>query len=318
MSSLPTRAELAVRYGDFERAEGRRDRISAALFMGALLGNIPLFRWVDRNPGTGWIAAMAFVLEFGGAIAFALRARARARDAGVSCPSCDAIFLSPAVRQLVIATGSCGKCAAPVARDGATAESSQAPEHLERTGSPWRFAVVVALFLVWLAFQLGMPAQLFARRRPADLPYVRANSAPVGVTVQEAATRIAARTGRPSIVILYSTRGPLIRRMFSDFAAMAYRHPEVDVLAFANDEERAAEVPPFLRKHRADFVPLYLRAWPPGQLDAALSPLGIRVGRRWTPPLVAVRDANNFIVLQGDGMTDVRSMERALERLREP
>jgi hypothetical protein len=318
MRFQPTRAELAVRYGDVERAERRRDLIASGLFMGALFANVPLFNLIEKTPGSVFVAVVA---EFAAAFTFAVRSRSRYRDADVCCPSCGAVFEQPWERQLVVTTGNCVKCSAAVARD-AGSDAFAGPEYDERRArSSWRYALAVVALLLAVAIKVDAWNMIFATRRPANLPYVHAVGPAVGVTVQEAAARIAAVNGRPSIVILYSARpnrGRATRAMFSAFAAMAYRHPEVDVLAFDGDAADAAELPAFLREYRADFAPLYLHDWPEGDLSKAMAPLGIKVDSLWCPPLVAIRDANGFVVMQGDGMLDVRSMERALERLRKP
>ena len=139
---------------------------------------------------------------------------------------------------------------------------------------------------------------------------------PVGVTVEQAATRIAATRGRPSVVLLYGTRCRTTCRVLVDFAAMARRHPEVDILAFSINEADADELPVFLWHHDANFAPIFLRDWPSGALDRAMAPLGIEVGKTWRPHLVAVRDAEGRVVAQGQGVQDVARFERALEGLR--
>ncbi len=137
-----------------------------------------------------------------------------------------------------------------------------------------------------------------------------------GLTVQQAAARIASTAGRPSIVLLYGTQCPLTRRMFSDFVALARRHPEVDVLAFATDEDLAEEVPAFLQSHGASFPPVYLRQWQPGALTQAMASLGIDAGATWVRPLVAVRDASGRVIGQAQGVTDLAGVEQTLTRLR--
>jgi hypothetical protein len=319
MRFQPTRAELAVRYGDVERAERRRDLIASGLLMGVLFANVPLFSLIEKTPGSVVIGAAAVVAELATALVYAARSRSRYRDADVCCPSCGAVFEQALERQLVVTTGNCVKCSAAIARD-AGSDAFAGPEYDERrAGSSWRYALAVVAILLAVAIKVDAWNMIFAPRRPANLPYLHASGPVVGLTVQEAAARIEAVNGRPSIVILYSARpnrGRLTRSMFSAFAAMAYRHPEVDVLAFDGDAADAPDLPAFLRDHRADFAPLYLHDWPDGDLAKAMAPLGIKVDSLWCPPLVAIRDANGFVVMQGDGMFDVRAMERALDRLR--
>ena len=137
----------------------------------------------------------------------------------------------------------------------------------------------------------------------------------VGVTVEQAATRIAASRGRPSVVLLYGTRCQPTCRVLADFAAMVRRHPDVDVLAFSADDRGTNGLPALLWRHDANFAPVYLRRWPNGALDKSMAPLGIRIGTTWTPHLIAVRDANGRVVVQGQAVQNVAPFERALESL---
>lgn len=147
-------------------------------------------------------------------------------------------------------------------------------------------------------------------------PDAASASSSYGVTVDQAAARIASSSGRPSVVILYGTGCPLSIRMFPDFVAMMRRHPGVEVIAFATDEESADDVPGFLQSNGAPFPPSYIRNWPPGELTRAMAPFGIQVGTPWTRPLVAVRDANGRVIAQGQGVTNIAAIEQALGQLR--
>jgi hypothetical protein len=316
MPSLPTRAELALRFDAFERKEGPREQIAAVLVVAALWGNIPLFRWLDRNPGMAWIAAVVIFMEFAPALVFMARASTRARDAEVCCPSCGATFMRPEARQLVVATGYCGQCSAAVAQDAPGADASfVVPSRADpRAESRRRTALYVVTLAVCVFAAFNFWHRGAAARRATT--FVHANAPLAGVTVQEAAASIAATRGRPSIVIIYTTRCRLSPGMFTAFAEMAARHPEVDVHAFGSDERYANEIPAFLREHGADFSPLYLRDWRTGELIAALDPLGIEVKTLFSTPLVAIRDKDGYVVMQGEAMTDVKRMEGVLERLR--
>lgn len=146
--------------------------------------------------------------------------------------------------------------------------------------------------------------------------FVHATAPVEGMTVQQAAASLAEPTGRPSIVIIYGAHCSITTGMFTAFAEMAARHPEVDVRAFEDNQDHASELPAFLREHGADFTPRYLYDWRRGQLIAAMAPLGITVNTTFTTPLVAIRDKDGRVVLQGEGMTDVKGMEEALAKLR--
>ncbi|HEY2856361.1 MAG TPA: hypothetical protein VGJ18_26200 [Gemmatimonadaceae bacterium] len=136
-----------------------------------------------------------------------------------------------------------------------------------------------------------------------------------GLAAEQAAIRIGATRGKPSVVLLYGTECPITQSMFGDFVALAKRHPEVDFIAFATDEDLAGEVPGFLRQHGASFTPTYIREWQPGELTRAFAPLGIRIGRDWTRPLIAVRDADGRVVVQGEGVGDISPIESLLQKL---
>jgi hypothetical protein len=137
-----------------------------------------------------------------------------------------------------------------------------------------------------------------------------------GFTVEQVAARVAQPRQRPSIVLLYGTTCPITRSMFADFAALARRHPEIDVLAFATDAENANDIPAFLKQNAAAFAPQYIHEWQAGALTRAMAPLGITVGSTFTLPLLAVRDAAGRVVKQGDGFTDMAAVERSLALLR--
>lgn len=308
MQTLPTRAELALHFGTFERQQKRHDLIATVLFMAALIGNLPLIRWLEPREAT-WIMVPVIIAEFASAIVAAASAKRRARAAGVACPSCGGVFMHTVARQVVVATGYCVECAAPVTRDAVDVRGfpEVGPEAVSARTNPrttmlWLTLIVVA--------SLGLVAYgVIATRGRASLPPA------VGVTVEEAAARIEASRGRPSVVLLYGTRCRPRCRVLADFAAMVRRHPEVAVLAFSDDERGAAVLPALLWRHDANFAPVYLRRWPNGSLDRAMAPLGIHIGTTWTPHLIAVRDANGRVVVQGQAVQDVTPYERALDGL---
>jgi uncharacterized protein len=120
----------------------------------------------------------------------------------------------------------------------------------------------------------------------------------VDVTVDEAATRIAGTTGR-AVVLLYEAAG------LKELAEVAERchSAGAQVLAFDTDEDSRTlwTLPSQLSYIRAPFTAVHLTPWPDGRLAAAMAPLGISVGVRWTPPIVAVRDGVNGVVAQTEG-----------------
>ncbi len=311
MTSLPTRAELALRYADFERQEKRRDRIVTVLFIGALVADIPLARWLEQH-GAEWIAWSVFVAAFAAVLAVAVSAKGRARAADVRCPSCGAVFTLRFERQVVVATGNCTACGAPVGRDAADVRDVS-ERNAEVASTPTDGAATNRWMTLLLGASLGFVAHALIANRAQASP-----ASAVGVTVEQAAARIAASRGRPSVVLLYGTRCRPTCRVLADFAAMVRRHPDVDVLAFSADERSAGQLPALLWRHDANFAPVYLRRWPGGALDKSMAPLGIHVGTTWTPHLIAVRDANGHVVVQGQAVQSVAPFERAIESLSGP
>lgn len=61
------------------------------------------------------------------------------------------------------------------------------------------------------------------------------------------------------------------------------------------------ELPALLRRSGAPFPAKHLRPWPSGHLTAAMAPLDIRVNKRWSAPLMAVRVAGAGVVAQTEG-----------------
>ena len=138
------------------------------------------------------------------------------------------------------------------------------------------------------------------------------------VDVREAAQRVGARQGRPTVVLLYSTNCPLSQAMFPEFVKLAsqQRSRGVDFIVFSTDEaDDFGKVPGFLTQHGAPFAPVVIKPWAPGELTRAFAPLGIRVGSTWTRPLVALRDREGRTVGQLEGQTDLSPLRAALQRL---
>ena len=315
---LPMRAELVDRFADFDRADNRRDVMGSAVILGALFLFLSVVNRIDGDPVREWVVTLATVALLTVIGVSRLYYRARLRDFQVRCPSCAAAFGSSKSRPFVLATGRCATCSAAVAEDALDVDAAAVVERqlAPRPVSVRKWAGVAVCLFVWLSLEFDLWDRVVAARRAAN--FSRANAPLVGITVQDAAARIAATRGRPSIVILYRTRCGITPHMFSDFAAMAARHPEVDVQAFDTEPYYADEVPGFLRRYGADFTPLYLREWRMGELTNAMAPLGIEVGTTFTTPLVAIRDADGYVVMREEATTNVKGMERVLERLRQP
>jgi hypothetical protein len=125
------------------------------------------------------------------------------------------------------------------------------------------------------------------------------------VTVEDAASRIGAGGSRV-LVLLYSVWSgqalaalPALGELARDCQASG-----VGVLAFMTDQELAAieQLPRLLRDAGAPFSATHLRPWPSGHLTAAMAPLGIRVGSRWSAPIIAMRVGGPGVVAQIEGL----------------
>ena len=62
----------------------------------------------------------------------------------------------------------------------------------------------------------------------------------------------------------------------------------------------------------APFPAVHLEQWPSGAHVAPMRPVGVRVTMSWAPPIVAVRDGANGVLLQTEGM---RELERGSDDL---
>ncbi|MFC1790863.1 TlpA family protein disulfide reductase [Gemmatimonadota bacterium] len=136
------------------------------------------------------------------------------------------------------------------------------------------------------------------------------------VEIREAARRLQRRTGRVSVVLFFSTGCSLSQRLFPSFVAMAkeYQRRGVDFLVFSTDlEGNFRRIAPFLAEHGATFETVYVKPWQSGQFKSALAPLGIEIGDTWTRPLVAVRDRNGRVLLQGQGVVNLAPFQAAVD-----
>jgi len=135
------------------------------------------------------------------------------------------------------------------------------------------------------------------------------------LTVREAAERIRGVRGRPSVVLLYGTWNEQTREQFPDIVRVARycRERGIEFLAFQTDASHRAiaDFPEFLRRHDAPFPALQLYRWRSGLLDGTMGELGIHVGGRWQPPLVALLDRDGRVVWQAQGVTDWAAVQAA-------
>jgi hypothetical protein len=178
----------------------------------------------------------------------------------------------------------------------------------------------LALFTIILG-AVGIAAVPQSEALPAGDPPLLASDA-IGkqqiesITIQQAASRLRRRTGRVSVVLFFSTGCSLSQRLFPSFVELTkeYRRRGVDFLIFATDPPGNVRlIEPFLERHGATFEAVHIRPWRSGQFRSSLAPHGIEIGNTWTKPLVAVRDRNGRVVLQGQGVTRIGPFRAAVE-----
>lgn len=161
------------------------------------------------------------------------------------------------------------------------------------------------VFAFALLLGAGMPGELEAQGLPVET-----------ITAQQAAMRIQGERGKVRIVLLYAARCPYSRAMFSEFVRLAesYRKAGVSILAFSTDQD-ARIVQAYLGSNGLPFARIHIRPWRPGQLDAAMRPLGIDIGKTFGTPLIAVIDRKGQIVGQYEGESGARRADQWLRSL---
>jgi hypothetical protein len=134
----------------------------------------------------------------------------------------------------------------------------------------------------------------------SDSSKTDAEPPPVGITVDDAATRI----GKSAhvLVVIYGTwslqeraRMPLLTKL-----ARECRTRGAEVIALSSDNEPPAlrQLPDVLRRNNAPFTAVHLLPWQSGQLTKAMSTVGITVPKAWYSPIVAVRTAESGVAIQ--------------------
>jgi thiol-disulfide isomerase/thioredoxin len=135
------------------------------------------------------------------------------------------------------------------------------------------------------------------------------------ITVTTLAERIARPVGRPSMVVLYATTCPMSQAMMPQLGALVRQYrDQVDFQAYStDDDEDVTWIARFLEETSTPLAAIHVKKWAPGGLNAALSPLGIRVGDTWTRPLLVIRNLSGRIVAQGQGIGDLTPLKQSLE-----
>jgi thiol-disulfide isomerase/thioredoxin len=136
------------------------------------------------------------------------------------------------------------------------------------------------------------------------------------VTTFDAAAEIQRQNGPPRIVLLYSSTCPESRTMFPAFVEFAGRYSRrgVPVLAYSVDANRA-QLEQYLGAASLPFARIWVQPWQSGGMRAAMTPVGIEIGRTFGTPLIAVIDRNGKVVGQWSGRSGVAKAEQWLRSI---
>jgi hypothetical protein len=135
------------------------------------------------------------------------------------------------------------------------------------------------------------------------------------MTAADAGALIRAQPGA-RVVLLYATTCRYSHEMFPEVVALTERYSPLGVhfLAFSIDK-----TPDFLEEYLGSvgysFERLHIQPWQPGELIAALEPIGIDVRTRVGTPHIAVIDAYGQLVGQVRGGSGARQADRWLRSL---
>lgn len=133
------------------------------------------------------------------------------------------------------------------------------------------------------------------------LPIARSDSIMEHLTIVEAADRIRAHRGTPTLVILYGTWSELERTWLPTLVALADSSEAagVKVLAFSTDqvEQALLDLPGLLRESKG-FPAVHIYDWWPGMLDSTMATLGIHIGVTWDAPVIALLDRDGKVLTQ--------------------
>ena len=127
------------------------------------------------------------------------------------------------------------------------------------------------------------------------------------------------KKGRPALVLFFSTESQKSRDLFPPLVKLS-QSPAMDkmqVLAFATDQDPSA-VDTFLRVNQASFDAPLLQPTKPGELNAALSEVGIKVGKQLDLPFVAVVGPGGEVLGQWPGLSELSPVEAVLTKAPAP
>lgn len=136
-------------------------------------------------------------------------------------------------------------------------------------------------------------------------------------TVAELAERVRQARGHVLVLVLYEPfeNDAALVDGLRRWAAPLGRE-RIEVLAvMTGGRTKAQEFVRFAPEEgRPRLPPLWLTPWRSGVLDSTMATVGVRVGQRWTAPLVAVIDPTGHVRGQGQGVRDVGLVIAAARR----
>lgn len=168
----------------------------------------------------------------------------------------------------------------------------------------WIAATLAVLALAVAAIATTTGRRVIAALSPAE-----------SVSAAEVARTISLIDGRPALILLYDTTSPLSKKVFPGLVTLAAyaRDKGADVVAYSIDEGMGALwVSGFLVTHDAPFAPRRIEPWRSGELDRAMTTVGIGQGPLWARPVVVVRSREGHIVYQAQAVEDLAAVTAAL------
>jgi hypothetical protein len=135
------------------------------------------------------------------------------------------------------------------------------------------------------------------------------------ITVATLAERMAATTKDWTVVLLYSIHMPHAGTFFPQLVALhrTYENRSVDFELYSTDyDEDLPNIAPFLARHQAGFPPARIIPWQRGQLSAAMTGVGLAVGKTWSKPLIALLDRQGTVIWQAQGSADLNHLAALL------
>lgn len=175
---------------------------------------------------------------------------------------------------------------------------------METTRSPRHNRIARFLIPSLLAIGAAVPGPVDAQARSVWT-----------ITAQDAADIVRRDAGLVRLVLIYSATCPASRLMFPEFLRLAddVHAWGVSTSAFSVDPD-AAITERYLRGRSTPFRPYQIRRGVPGDIDRALTPVGLEIGASFGTPLIAVIDGDGRVVGQWEGG---RGAAKAREWLRE-